>query len=132
MSHELYFDRKVGVVFVRYGKELDKDIIIDASKAVNAIPDLPKGSPVVVDFRQCENINLSSDDTREIAQFMAQFNETRGEFKIAQLVSGKLMFGTSRMSAATIDQNMIEIRVFDQEQQAFDWIGLPEGFRMPF
>ncbi|WP_169568196.1 hypothetical protein [Sneathiella limimaris] len=132
MGHQFYFDREAGAFFVKYGEVLNKDIIIGASKEINALPDIWPGIPVHVDFRDCKIINLSSDDTREIAEFMAKHNDRRGQFKIAQLVSSKLMFGTSRMTSATIDQAMIEIGIFEDPKQSLEYIGLPADYQLPF
>ncbi len=117
---------------MRYGEILNKKIIIAASKEVNALPDLRPGIPVFVDFRKCVDIDLSSDDTREIAHYMARHKEQRGSFRIAQLVSTKVMFGLSRMSAATIDEDMVQIRSFEDITLALDWIGLPVDYKLPF
>jgi hypothetical protein len=132
MQHEIHFDEQAGVIFVRYREHLNVDIILAASKAVNALPGLWPGIPVFVDFRRCVEIDLSTDDTRRIADFMASHEEQRGNFRIAQLVSSKLMYGVSRMSAATIDEDKMQIMSFEDVAPALEWIGLPADYPLPF
>ncbi|MEH6402599.1 MAG: hypothetical protein V7750_04455 [Sneathiella sp.] len=132
MQHELHFDQNAGVIFVRYGEKLNKDIIIAASKDVNALVGLRPDIPVFVDFRDCIDINLSSDDTRHIASYMALNKVKRGSFRIAQLVSTKVMYGVSRMTAPTIDENMVEIRTFEEMTPALEWVGLPADYKLPY
>ncbi len=132
MQHKVHYDRDLGVVFVQYGETLNKEVIINASKEINALPGLAKGTPVFVDFRNCTDINLSSDDTREIAKFMARHSEKRGFFRIAQLVSTQFMFATSRMTTGTIDPRYFEIMVFDNEAEAKLWLGLSGSVKLPF
>lgn len=132
MQHELHYDRDAGVVFVRYGEKLNKEIILNASKDINTLPDLPKGTPVFVDFRACTDINLTSEDTREISKFMTRFVEKRGSYRIAQLVSTQFMFATSRMASSTVDPKYFEIMVFDNEAEAKLWLGLSGSVKLPF
>lgn len=132
MQYELHLDQKAGVIFVRYGTVLNKAIILAASRDVNSLPDLKPGTPVFVDFRECVDIDLSSDDTREIATYMLRYQEKRGSFRIAQLVSSKVMFGVSRMSAFTIDEKAVQIKSFEDVAPALDWVGLSAGYKLPF
>lgn len=132
MHHEIHFDQKAGVVFVRYGTVLNKDIILAASRDINALPDLKSGTPIFVDFRECVDIDLNSEDTRQIAAHILRHQEARGRFPIAQLVSSKVMFGVSRMSALTIDEDLVQIGSFEEVAEALNWIGLPANFKLPF
>lgn len=132
MAHELHFDQNAGAIFVRYGECLDKNIIFSAVKDVNALPGLWPDIPVVVDFRNCVNIDLSSDDTRDIANYMALHKAKRGNFRIAQLVSTKLMYGISRMTTPTISGDVAQIRTFEDVAPALEWVGLPPDYKLPF
>ena len=131
MQHEVHYDREAGVVFVRYGEKLNKEIVLGASKELNTIPDLKKGTPVLVDFRACVDVSISSEDTREVAKFMARNHEKRGFYRIAQLVSSQFMFATSRMTTATLDPDKFEMMVFQDETEAKEWLGLPADFKLP-
>ena len=132
MTHELHFDQNAGVIFLHYGEQLDKNIIFSAVKDINALPGLWPNIPVIVDFRDCVNIDLSSDDTRDIANYMALHKTNRGKIRIAQLVLTKLMYGVSRMTAPTMAEDVGQIRTFEDVALALEWIGLPTDYKLPF
>lgn len=86
-----------------------------------------KGSPtknVLWDFTEMEEVNISSDEVKEIVQYTKSHADKRKEGRTALVVDTKLKYGLSRMAStlAEIEDTPWEIKVFENMDAAMAWI----------
>ncbi len=120
------------LVFVRHDEVLALKEFLTWSREINQLPGLQPGFGTFVDFRRCVDINLTTEDIREINKFASTEMAWRGCFSVAHLVSSKLIHGLSRMGAATFKEDTDRVGSFDKVGPALEWIGLPADYQLPF
>jgi len=79
---------------------------------------------VLWDFTKMEEVNISSDEVKDIIQYTKAHADKRTEGRTALVVDTELKYGLSRMAStlAEIEDTPWEIKVFENMDAAMAWI----------
>lgn len=82
------------------------------------------GSPVLWDASQADPRNLTTNDVRMIADYLAQHRQRRGAGKTAVWAVDNLTFGMARMVEAFVElsESRAEVRAFRDRAEAIAWL----------
>lgn len=78
------------------------------------------GKSVIWDFREAQ-FDISSSDTREVAQFIFSRQPATPPLKVAFVIHRDVDFGMARVFAAYRQDDRTEFRVFRDYEQAVNW-----------
>lgn len=96
--------------------------VLRAADFGDSIPDVPIGTLELLDARGAEKAELSSSEVRELAE-----RDMRGPDRISRLAllaDTEVGFGLGRMYQTLSESMTTEVRVFRDENAAWEWLGL--------
>ncbi len=119
ISYRIAKNRKA--VFCTVRGALEEDEMLEFSRTLLDDTDIPVGSVALVDFREVDLENVSSEGVHKVAHMFR--NDVRNT-RLAFVAPDELAYGLSRMYEAIRQDSAIEIQVFRDLDQAREWLGL--------
>jgi hypothetical protein len=123
MNISIQIEPKTGMAIVTCSGALQTN---DAKEGATLLWKTPgwAGKSVVWDFREAK-FDISSSDTRDIAQFIFSHQPETPPLKVAFVTHREVDFGMARMFAAYRQDDRTEFRVFRDYEEAVSWARLP-------
>ena len=116
------FEIREHVVHVTVDRAGTEAELRDAIARVREHPDYLPGCDVLVDVRGIAEVPESSD-LADTGRMVAREAE-RVFSRVAFVASGPLQFGLTRMFGLYVETGRLEVRVFQNEPAARQWLGL--------
>ena len=121
---ETVIDRGRNLVVHKMTEAIDQ---LEVSQALETVYGDPKSTRMAVlwDARDADLSVMSHDDAWEMAGAVERFYGKMGSGKTAFLTSRKVDFGVARMLQSLIDAIPRDLQVFDNLEEALDWLQRP-------
>jgi hypothetical protein len=113
-------DPESSFLWLRAAGDLTDDVIVRFYDFLFHHPDWKPGLNEYVDFSQANGRLLTPSAIRLVAHLSALREVAK---KSAVVATGRLSFGLMRMFMTYADESPEEIRVFENQQEAMDWVG---------
>ncbi len=116
-------DPKLGVIFTTAWDVLTVEELFEHKRKLAADPDFKPGMVELSDVRQITELDVTPEG---IGRFVAQDTisaEKLRDYKLAIIVSQEVVFGMARMYEMMTEQNVSNVAVFRDLEEAKTWLG---------
>jgi len=120
------WDAEHCTLFVRFEQPVDADAFLEWAKAFNDDTSLPGGRCEFIDLSAVETSDIKAESLRDLADAFRGSDHTRGQTRVAVLVSRDVVFGLGRMYQAYRGEDSVDLEVFRDGLDARRWLDLPD------
>lgn len=120
------WDPEHSTLFVRFEQPTSVEAFLLWAKALNDDTSLPAGRREFIDLSEVESSDIEGERLRELADAFRGQDRTRGQTRIAVLVSRDVVFGLGRMYQAYRGEGAVDLEVFRDALEARRWLDLPD------
>ncbi len=133
--YEFYVDPVEMCIFIKHFGVLDKQSILDRREAVEASELFTKNQNRIIDYSGCE-LNLSSDDLRDVAKSLEPSVDPENSFRAALIIDSVLAHGLGRVFSSVVSPLNIDNQIFNRNDNNFEvdlreWLSLPKNYDFP-
>lgn len=107
--------------------DMADDDLYEHVKHLAGDPRFDPGMSQVIDFRDVQDVHVTSECVRR----MAELNPFRLEARRALIANRALVIGLVRMYQLSADLPATSLRLFETQQEAFAWVGLDPNAPWP-
>jgi hypothetical protein len=123
MSHTIRLNDDLGVIVLRFRKDIDFDEVLHAFGELGIIPGFKSGLKLVADFRESTTL-LNEEDVRRVADYLRTTNHEWGVTKWSMISSSDLTYGLGRMFETLTNRCHVSTHIFRTVDDAADWLDL--------
>lgn len=123
MAHEIGLNEQLGVVAVRYRGQVTTEEISDVMDEAVHLPGFREGLKAIGDFRDCD-LSIGAKDIDRLVAYAKRLDLTWGDTRWALIADKDYIYGLARIYMAKTDEFHVETRVFHDNAEADDWLGI--------
>lgn len=118
---------ELNTVFTVYKGKIGIEDLIEQTKTIQANPKFKRNMNSLVDLTLAKpDIDIDFEKVNQYKEFIASVQKLRGTCKWAIVAPDDLVFGLSRMFEVLSSGLTIQTKVFRNEREARQWLGIPE------
>jgi hypothetical protein len=114
------YELSSSLIHVTMDGHFDASEVLEVGREALSDSGLERGSNLLVDFRQSEEVATGEDIFRRI-QLLSESRDILGP-RIALLVTRSVHFGLARMAELYGESHGLTIHVFTEEDAALEWV----------
>ena len=119
------FDASLNVLLVEMHGIITDEEVLHYAKTVTTDPEIPRIHHELIDGREVEVPQASTDSLRRVAATFRDAERAPEGVKIAFVASSDVAYGIARMYQAFRTGSEAAFHVFREMGEARDWLGLP-------
>lgn len=126
MPIEYSIDKDLGVIFTTASEVLTESELLEHKRKLISDPNFNPGFVELSDVREISDLAISASGIeRLLAQDESDAELLKG-YKLAIVVSGALEFGMGVLYEMTSRENVMNVRIFRDFDQAKEWLEIPK------
>lgn len=118
-------DKNLGAVFTTASGRLTEEELLADKQKLTADPDFSPGLVELSDIRAVTDLAITPEGVARMVMQDEEDADKLGSHKLAIVVSKEVAFGLGRMYESMTQNNMPNVQIFREMEEARDWLGLP-------
>ena len=114
-------DKEAGIVYTVIEGPVDTKELLRELETLLDHPDFRPGLNGITDLRKSE-MDTFTEDVQRVAEFFIRHREQVGASRTAIVLSGFVTYGMTRMFQAFADDSSVETQIFQDMDEAIEWI----------
>ena len=114
-------DKEAGIVYTVIEGPVDTDELLRELDTLIKHPDFRPGLNGITDLRKSE-MDTFTEDAQRVADFFIKHREQVGSSRTAIVLAGFVAYGMTRMFQAFADDSSVETQIFQDMDEALEWI----------
>ncbi len=123
MSHTIRLNDDLGVIVLRFRKDIDFVEVLAAFEELGKIPGFKSGLKLVADFRESTTL-LDETDVHRIAHYLKTTDDEWGTTKWSMISSANLTYGLGRQLEALTNWCHVSTHIFRTVDDAANWLDI--------
>ncbi len=118
-------DKNLGVVFTTATGRLTEEELLEDKRRLTSDPEFSPELVELSDIRAVTDLAITPEGVARMVMQDADDADKLSTYKLAIVVSEEVAFGLGRMYESMTHENMPNVRIFRDMDEARGWLGLP-------